>query len=194
MGVSLSGMLPLRELGWFVPHWSPEHAAMRPETIESNRLWALDFESYVSLGYNTKEIDEKDVPKTREDLLDPKWKGKMAVPSASSTLAQWIGATLLDRDEAYLRKLAAQNVRGYNIGGRALANLVVSGEVPLSPTIFNSHMATSGSKGANVSWRALGTRPYQHQYHGDRQERAAPPCRHDADRFLLFEGSSEHPQ
>ena len=153
---SLGGMLPLRSLGFFQSYWSPEFAAMRPEAIEKDRLWALDFESYVSLGYNTKEVSEADVPKTLDDLLDPKWKGKMAI-AASSTLANWIGATLQEKDEAWLRKLAAaQDIKVYNLTGRALANLVVSGEAPLSPVVFNSHMFESARKGASVSWRPLG--------------------------------------
>ena len=157
MGTSLGGMLPLRDLDFFVAHWSPEHAAFRPNTIEPNRYWAWDFESYVSLGYNTKEVAEKDVPKSLDDLLDPKWKGKMAVPG-SSTTPQWLGATILDKGEPFVRQLARQQgIRNYKIGGRALSNLVVSGEVPLSPTIFNSHMFTSAAKGAPVGWRALGT-------------------------------------
>lgn len=153
---SLGGMLPLRSLGFFQPFWSPELAAMRPEAVEKDRLWALDFESYVSLGYNTKEVSEADVPKTLDDLLDPKWKGKMAV-AGSSTLANWIGATLKEKDEAWLRKLAAaQDIKVHNLTGRALANLVVSGEAALSPVIFNSHMFESARKGASVSWRPLG--------------------------------------
>ena len=32
----------------------------------------------------------------------------------------------------------------------------VSGEVALSPAIYNSHMATSREQGAHVAWRALG--------------------------------------
>jgi iron(III) transport system substrate-binding protein len=155
VGTSLGGMLPLRELGFFMPYRTPEHAAMRPEAIEPNRLWTMDFQSFVSLGYNTKEVSEKDVPKTLDDLLDPKWKGKMAFPK-SSTFPNWVGATLHEKDEKWLRKLAKQNIRVYKIGGRALSNLVVSGEVSLSPTIFNSHMYKSASKGASVSWRPLG--------------------------------------
>jgi iron(III) transport system substrate-binding protein len=156
MGTSLGGMMALRDNDFFGPHWSPEHAAMRPGVIEPKRYWAVDFESYISLGYNTKEVADKDVPKTLDDLLDPKWKGKMAVTS-SSALPQWIGAAILDKGEPFVRKFSTMGVRNYKIGGRALSNLVVSGEVPLSPTIYNSHMFASAGQGASVAWRPLGT-------------------------------------
>jgi len=80
----------------------------------------------------------------------------MAVPS-STTLPNWIGAVLHNKGEDFIRKLGTQQIRVYQINGRALSNLVVSGEVPLSPTIFNSQMFTSAQAGASVSWRPLGT-------------------------------------
>ncbi|HEX2932627.1 MAG TPA: hypothetical protein VHV54_23055, partial [Candidatus Binatia bacterium] len=39
--------------------------------------------------------------------------------------------------------------------GAALSGLVASGEVPLSPTIFNSNIFTHKQKGAPVDWRPL---------------------------------------
>jgi iron(III) transport system substrate-binding protein len=94
------------------------------------------------------------VPKDLDDLLDPKWRGKMAFP-ATSTMADWIGATLLDKGEAYLRRLGDQKIRRYEISARALANLIVSGEIALSPAILRAHMIDSEQHGAHVGWRAL---------------------------------------
>jgi iron(III) transport system substrate-binding protein len=90
-----------------------------------------------------------------DDLLDPKWKGKMAIPG-TTTLGNWVGALVLDKGEAFVRKLGAQQIRVYQVSGRAIANLVVSGEVPLSPTIYNSHVFASRAKSAPIAWRALG--------------------------------------
>ena len=59
----------------------------------------------------------------------------------------------------FVRKLGAQNIRVYNITGRALANLMVSGEVMLSPTIYNSHVAESAGKGAPLAWFSPGLVP-----------------------------------
>ena len=102
MGTSLGGMQTLRDIEFFQPYWSPHLAIMRDGAVEPKRLWAMDFESYISLGYNTKEVSEADVPKTLEDLLNPKWKSKMAV-SSSSTPPNWIGAVLLDKDRKSTR-------------------------------------------------------------------------------------------
>ena len=58
-----------------------------------------------------------------------------------------------------MRKLGTQNIRVYNLTGRALANLMTSGEVALSPTIYNSHVAASADKGAPLGWFAPGPVP-----------------------------------
>jgi iron(III) transport system substrate-binding protein len=79
--------------------------------------------------------------------------------AGTSTLPNWIGAVFRDKGdkgEDFLHKLAAQNMRVYEISARAVANLVISGEVPLSPALFNSHVFVSRGQGAPIAWRALG--------------------------------------
>ena len=153
--LSIGGLIPMQKAGILQGYWSPELANVKKEAIEPSNFWTIGYESYISLGYNTKQVSEADVPKTLDDLLDPKWKGKMALPTGS-TLVEWVGALTLEKDEAFVRKLGLQNLRVYEVTARAVANLVVSGEVALSPAMYNSHFASSASQGANVAWRPLG--------------------------------------
>lgn len=111
-------------------------------------------ELYISVGYNTKIIAPADVPKSMKDLLDPKWKGKMSI-AGTTTGTQWIGAVVETFGLEFLEKMAAQNINVQNISGAALAELVVSGEVPLSPTIFNSNISVAKQKGAPVEWKPI---------------------------------------
>jgi iron(III) transport system substrate-binding protein len=153
--LNTTGLHPLREAGVLQPYYSPEVAAFDPAVVEKNNHWVIDYESYLSLGYNTNLVSEADAPKTLDDLLDPKWKGKMAMPG-TTTLANWIGAVLKEKDEAYLRKLGQQNIRIYEVSARAVANLIISGEVALSPAIYNSHVANSReASNAPIAWRAI---------------------------------------
>jgi iron(III) transport system substrate-binding protein len=155
LDLAVAGLRPMMEAGLLQPYRSPEQSKFVPTAIEPKGHWTIDYESYVGLGYNTKLISEAEAPKTYEDLLDPKWRGKMAVPG-SSTLGNWIGAMIMDRGEPFVRRFAEQKIRVYEVSARAVANLVVSGEVPLSPALFNSHMANSQDQGAPVDWRPLG--------------------------------------
>ncbi|HWH76689.1 MAG TPA: extracellular solute-binding protein, partial [Candidatus Binatus sp.] len=111
-------------------------------------------ELYISLGFNTNVIPPNDAPKLMKDLLDPKWKGKMSI-AGTTTGTQWIGALVETFGREFVEKIAGQDVNVQNISGAALAELVASGEVPLSPTIFNSNIAVAKQKGAPVEWRPI---------------------------------------
>ena len=112
------------------------------------------YETYNSLGFNTALIPPAEAPKTMSDLLNPKWKGKMSIVS-TTTGTRWIGSTLNVMGREFLDKMADQDVKVQNMSGAALAGLVVSGEVPLSPTIFDANIHTAKQKGAPVEWRPL---------------------------------------
>lgn len=111
-------------------------------------------ELYISLGFNTSLTPPAEAPKTMKDLLQPQWKGKMTI-AGTTTGTQWIGAVVEAYGREFLEKIAKQDVNVQNISGAALAELVASGEVPLSPTIFNSNIAVSKRKGAPVEWRPI---------------------------------------
>jgi iron(III) transport system substrate-binding protein len=153
--LSTGGLYPMRDAGLFTPYNSPELAAYRPDSVEPKKHWARDYEGYVGLGWNTKALTAEETPHSLDDLLDPKWKGRMAITN-STTTPNWLGVVLIEKDEAFVRKLGSQQFRVFNITGRALANLVISGEVPLSPTIFASHVSNSKNDKAPIDWRALG--------------------------------------
>jgi len=111
-------------------------------------------EIYISLGFNTKLIPPVEAPKTVKDYLDPKWKGKMSI-AGTTTGVQWIGALMESMGREFVEKLSAQEINVQNISGAALSGLVASGEVPLSPTIFNSNIFTHKRDGAPVEWRPV---------------------------------------
>jgi hypothetical protein len=59
----------------------------------------------------------------------------------------------------FVRMLGRQDIRVYPVAGRALANLMISGEVMLSPTIYQSHVDASKALGAPLGWNAPGPVP-----------------------------------
>ena len=153
------GLVLPRDENILQPFDSPELAAYPPDAIEPKRNWAVVRESYTGIGLNTKLLAPDKAPKTYADLLDPQWKGRMALSGSSTTPINWVGAMVIIQGVDFVRKLGAQNIRVYNITGRALANLMVSGEVMLSPTIYNSHVAESAGKGAPLAWFSPGLVP-----------------------------------
>jgi iron(III) transport system substrate-binding protein len=147
----------MRREGIFQEHYVPE-AVHYPEDVKQkgkNGFYYIGhYETYASLGFNTSVISPAEAPKTMNDLLNPKWKGKMSIVS-TTTGTRWIGNTLESMGREYLEKLAEQDIKVQNMSGAALAGLVVSGEVPLSPTIFDANITQAKQKGAPVEWRPL---------------------------------------
>ena len=153
------GLVVPREEGILQPFRSPQFGAFAADAIEPGRHWVVVRESYTGIGFNTALLPLEKAPKTYEALLDPQWKGRMAISGVSTTAVNWVGTMIIVHGPDFVRKLGAQNIRIYNLTGRALANLMTAGEVMLSPTIYNSHVAASAGKGAPLGWFAPGPVP-----------------------------------
>jgi iron(III) transport system substrate-binding protein len=151
------GMGLMKREGLLQEYYSPE-ARYYPNELKprgKNGFFYLpDRETYNSLGFNTKLIPPANAPRSLKDLLDPRWKGKMAI-TGTSTGVRWIGNALESMGREYLDKMADQDVSVQDMAPAALINLVASGEVPLSPTIFDANVTLAKKKGAPVEWRPL---------------------------------------
>jgi ABC-type Fe3+ transport system substrate-binding protein len=66
-----------------------------------------------------------------------------------------MGAILKFKGEEFAKRLRAQDVSLHSVSGRAMADLAISGEVPLSPSIFRDHAMESKLKGAPINWVAM---------------------------------------
>jgi iron(III) transport system substrate-binding protein len=147
----------MKREGVFQEHYIAE-ARHYPDEVKSKGKQGFyyigHYETYNSLGFNTSLIPPAEAPKVMKDLLNPKWKGKMSIVS-TTTGTRWIGSTLEAMGPEFLEKMAEQDVKVQNMSGAALAGLVVSGEVPLSPTIFDANITQAKQKGAPVEWRPL---------------------------------------
>jgi iron(III) transport system substrate-binding protein len=140
-------------------------------------------------AYNTKEVSKAELPKTWEDLTDPKWKGRLGIEQED---ADWLAGMMGELGEArgtkLFRDIVAKNGMSMRKGHTLLAQLVVSGEVPLALTVYNYKAEQLKRKGAPIDWFAIGTaiaRP-----NGVGVARAAPHP-HAAVLFYDFEISEE---
>jgi iron(III) transport system substrate-binding protein len=145
----------LREDGLLAVYNSPHLAKYPAHAKESagNNLyyWGVDRESFIGVGYNPTLIPPGAVPKNFAGLLDPRLKGKMGL-ATSDTGVRMMGAIFKFKGEEFARKLKAQEISLHSISGRAMADLAISGEVPMSPSIFRDHAMESKGKGAPIDW------------------------------------------
>ncbi|MGH7816949.1 MAG: ABC transporter substrate-binding protein, partial [Candidatus Binatia bacterium] len=152
----------LRESKLLVPYAST-HLAKYPAYAKENATkglvyWGIDRETYMGVGYNTNLIPAAVVPKNYGDLLKPELKGKIGFVS-NETGTRTLGAILKVKGEEFVKKLRVQDIILQSVSGRAMADLVMSGEVPLSPTIFRDHAMEMKAKGAPIDWAPMDVVP-----------------------------------
>jgi ABC-type Fe3+ transport system substrate-binding protein len=123
---------------------------------DAQRLWVPTRLSYYSVAYNTKLVPVADAPRTFEDLLDPRWKGKLSwrIGSISGTplfITNLRMAWGEERAKRYLERLAEQKIVNFGSGSaRTLVDRVIAGEYPIALNIFAHHPLISAAKGAPV--------------------------------------------
>lgn len=153
-----STVVPLKQEG-FVLQWQPDAAKAYPDLYKDPQGYWVASNIYVNTpGYNTSLIPKGSEPRTYQELLDPKWRGKMAwnaLPSASGA-AGFIGNVLAERGEAdgmtYLRALSKQRIANVAAAAREVLDQVIAGEYAIALQIFNHHAVISAKKGAPVDW------------------------------------------
>jgi iron(III) transport system substrate-binding protein len=142
------------QAGFVQPYKTPAIDKIPEHHRDPNSLWTATRLSYFGVGYNTKLVPENQVPKTYEDLLDPRWKGKMVWHLGSSSGAALFVTNLRikwgdEKTRDYLKKLADQKVTGLTgVSARALVDRVIAGEFPMALNIFAHHPLISAEKGA----------------------------------------------
>jgi len=148
----------LQEYKLLAPYFSP-HLASYPDDVKEKAgkdqvYWATDRESYIGLAYNTNVVQSSAAPKSYEDLLKPELKGKIGF-ATTDTGARVIAAMLTSKGAEFVQKLKAQQISLHGVSGRAILDMVISGELGVSPTVFLSHSRVSISKGAPIKWVAM---------------------------------------
>ena len=142
-----------------VAKWLPENAKrLPPEYSDKDGYWIATNLYVMTPAFNTELVAKGSEPRSFQDLLDPKWKGKMVWNTASSTSSGpgFIAVVLSEMGEergmAYLREMSKQNVTGLAVAARQVLDQVIAGEYPIALQIFNNHAVISAAKGAPVAW------------------------------------------
>ena len=142
-----------------VAEYRPRSAANYPDNMRDTKgLWTATCLFYWTAAYNTNLVSDADAPKTYADLLNPRWKGKIAwtydqTPGGPPGFIYNILSTMgQDAGMAYLKKFAENQPVSIPAAQRVVLDKVVSGEYPLSVMILNYHTVISQRQGAPVKW------------------------------------------
>ena len=111
------------------------------------------------IDYNSDIVSAKDAPATWNDLLDPKWKGKVGIWQKLSSIATLEPAWGKDKVLEFAKKFAAQNPVIYN-SNYPLNNALAAGEISVAITNYHTVFPVLG-KGAPVKMVFATPIPYE---------------------------------
>ena len=135
------------------PVQSPMLADLIPEARFKHASWVGTRLNIFAFGYNTKLVKKEELPKKYEDLLDPRWKGRLGIEAED---ADWFAGVVSQMGEQngvkLWKEIVAKNGVSVRKGHTLLTNLVVSGEIPLAITVYNYKAEQLKNKGAPIDW------------------------------------------
>lgn len=134
---------------------SPSFSDLPPAAFPKHRHYVADRFNFFTIGYNTRLIKPAEVPGSYDDLLLPRYAGKIGLEAGD---IDWFGAMVKHMGEekglAYFRRLAASKPQ-VRSGHTLIGQLVASGEIPLAANIYNHNAERVAVQGAPIKWKAL---------------------------------------
>jgi ABC-type Fe3+ transport system substrate-binding protein len=156
LGADSRGGVPVfKSKGIIAAYQFPNRKFVADELKDKDGFWTSMYQLTIALAYNKGMVNPGDVPKTYEDLLDPKWRGRKILNDSEQFV--WFGTLLnhwgKEKGLAYFQKLAKQD-QVFQRGARGRLQLVIAGEFPLTIT-YASHVQGYLDQGAPVEWVPL---------------------------------------
>ncbi len=138
------------------PVRSPHAGQLIAAALPEHRAW-IAVRVYVFVqAYNTKLVRREELPARFEDLLEPRWKGRLGIEGKEQewfyTLLQAMGE---ESGMRFFKQLAATNGVSARLGNSLLVNLVSSGEVPFALTCYSYLVEQAKAAGAPIDYIAL---------------------------------------
>jgi iron(III) transport system substrate-binding protein len=139
--------------------YTPQANSIYPKEFKEEGFWTTVYYNAYVTAYNTRLVASRALPKSYDDLLDPKWKGALMM---EGTKADWFAGMLQilgqERGLKYMRALAKQQPSPRE-GHELLAQLIVAGEGLFDINIPAASVERMKERGAPIEWKALGEVP-----------------------------------
>lgn len=144
--VDIGNFITLKEQNALAAYRPPNAAQQLPafQNLDKDGMFYATTASVIALAYNKEKVKPEDAPKTWTDMLDPKWKGKIALghPAYSGFAGNWAAQMYKMYGKSFLTRLEKQDPQV----GRSLfdaVNLLASGErlitaSPVAPILENA--------------------------------------------------------
>jgi iron(III) transport system substrate-binding protein len=126
----------LKKEGLFDTYVSPESKAYPASMKDSGGTWTSFFIHTLVLVYNTQLVKKEELPRTYEELINPRWKGKIVLRDEDfETFGMMLKVMGREKGVNFMRRLGAQGVDLRNSFTLAVQG-VASGEIPLGMNLY----------------------------------------------------------
>ncbi|HIU64154.1 MAG TPA: ABC transporter substrate-binding protein [Candidatus Avacidaminococcus intestinavium] len=114
---------------------------------DEDGAWASVRISNMIIAYNTDKLKAEEAPKTWQDLTDPKWKGKIAMPNPmlSGTAYVTVGALADKYGWEFFDKLKANGI-SVEQGNSAIQNKLLTGEYAVAIILEENILKLAATK------------------------------------------------
>ncbi|OGQ83068.1 MAG: hypothetical protein A3F90_20045 [Deltaproteobacteria bacterium RIFCSPLOWO2_12_FULL_60_19] len=152
---SIFPVMTLQQRGLLGKHNSPERGAYADAFKDKEGYWTAAYVNAMTVAYNTRLVKPDEVPKSYQDLLLPKWKGKLGMDLNKT---EWYVAMLQmmgeEKGKKYMEALSRQDIQPRD-GNTITGQLLVAGEFPLVVSQYPTSVEELKKLGAPIEWVAL---------------------------------------
>jgi iron(III) transport system substrate-binding protein len=152
---SVFPIMNLAEKGLLAKYYSPERDAFIEALRDKDGYWHATYLNAVTMAYNSRMLKADEVPTSYQELLQPKWKGKMGFVLSHT---EWYFAMLQsmgeDKGRQYMEALSKQNIQS-RIGSSLMNQLMMAGEFPLLISQYPTGVEELKKTGAPIDWVPL---------------------------------------
>ena len=141
----------LKKDGVFAKYTSPESRFYPDSVKDPDQTWTSFFINTHVLVYNTNLVKKDDLPRTFQEIINPKWKDKVVMSEDFDIYGMMLKVMGRDKGLDFMRRLAAQGV-GIRDGYTLAVQGVASGEVPLGLNLYGTRTEEFKKKAAPVDW------------------------------------------
>jgi len=142
----------LQNKGILQAYAAPDAAHYPAGFKDTQNFWVSLYSGYNVIGYNTKLVAKNDAPRNWDDLLNPRWKGKLGMDDEEyfwhAGLLKYWGE---EKGRKYMEALGRQGLNFRN-GHALLADLMSVGEFPVAVVVYPDHIEQMKAKGQPVEW------------------------------------------
>jgi iron(III) transport system substrate-binding protein len=144
-----------KKQGLLEKYVSPEAQAYPASFKDPDGFWTSFFINTHVLVFNTQLVKKEEIPRTFEDLINPRWKGKIALRDDDfDTFGMMLKVMGKEKGLNFMRRLAAQGVE-LRSGGTLTIQAIASGEISMGINLYGTRAEEMKRKGAPVDWVAL---------------------------------------